>query len=485
AGPVMSGKPRRKVFAPTGPCPRARPVSNCSGTPPSPAGFAAGGGGVGGVGGVANSSTSPVPPATSMGAGKSDARLLAAGAAAAAAAVAAAAATSPAREADAEGGRQILRPLHLRDAEDGRDDDKKRSQKSHFLGKPPIHRSQSTGRFKSCGRRCGGCGLRLRLGRSKEIDSLCRNWFVDGQLICLDSLNRRWQPGQEAAELGGVYEGDPDQHRLSSSDLSRRKKKSIRRKIELPQLERTQAVAAAPGSEIFASGASSSSVRPTRERARWWRRAGAVPGVPQNRILRMRTSNSGWPARSSAVLVGHKKQAAKAQKIYNEFVAFQAPRELLDLGWGRKASERDRTSFFGDGGAVRDAKGLCAYLDSDSRHGSVPLEGPLRLTGLESGRNYRSWGRDPLRLTGLESTGSSDAAGTSALKTGSREFGQYNALDNHQLHGSIDKHLFEQAQKRIQALMEKDSYQRFLRSEVYLSHLNSASAASNRSSGFK
>uniref|UniRef100_A0A1I8JB86 RGS domain-containing protein n=1 Tax=Macrostomum lignano TaxID=282301 RepID=A0A1I8JB86_9PLAT len=78
-------------------------------------------------------------------------------------------------------------------------------------------------------------------------------------------------------------------------------------------------------------------------------------------------------------LTGPKRQALKAQKIYNEFVAFQAPREV--------------------------------NLDSTTRLATI------------------------------------------------------NAM------GSPDRHLFEQAQKRIQALMEKDSYQRFLRSEVYQAHL--------------
>uniref|UniRef100_A0A1I8H3A2 RGS domain-containing protein n=1 Tax=Macrostomum lignano TaxID=282301 RepID=A0A1I8H3A2_9PLAT len=210
------------------------------------------------------------------------------------------------------------------------------------------------------------------------------------------------QPGQEAAELGGVYEGDPDQHRLSSSDLSRRKKKSIGEKLSFLNWKGPGGGGGA-GSEIFASGASSSSVRPTRDQVvRWGSSFDSLLndkyGLALFRaFLKTEYSDENiefWVAcEEFRALVGHKKQAAKAQKIYNEFVAFQAPRE-------------------------------------------VNLDSTTRLTTINS-------------------------------------------------MGSIDKHLFEQAQKRIQALMEKDSYQRFLRSEVYLSHLNSASAASNRSSGFK
>ncbi|PAA80534.1 hypothetical protein BOX15_Mlig029753g1 [Macrostomum lignano] len=89
-------------------------------------------------------------------------------------------------------------------------------------------------------------------------------------------------------------------------------------------------------------------------------------------------------------LSGPKKQTMKAQKIYNEFVAFQAPREV--------------------------------NLDSTTRLATI------------------------------------------------------NAM------GSPDGHLFEQAQKRIQALMEKDSYQRFLRSEVYQNHLRDAAKSNPGSS---
>ncbi len=39
------------------------------------------------------------------------------------------------------------------------------------------------------------------------------------------------------------------------------------------------------------------------------------------------------------------------------------------------------------------------------------------------------------------------------------------------LNGKADSTTFEMAQKRIQYLMEKDSYQRFLRSQIYQSLL--------------
>uniref|UniRef100_A0A1I8IXJ3 CCHC-type domain-containing protein n=2 Tax=Macrostomum lignano TaxID=282301 RepID=A0A1I8IXJ3_9PLAT len=91
-------------------------------------------------------------------------------------------------------------------------------------------------------------------------------------------------------------------------------------------------------------------------------------------------------------LIGLKKQTLKAQKIYTEFVAFQAPRE-----------------------------------HQAARHSLKPLPTSQLQVNLDS---------------------------TTRLAT-------INAM------GSPDSHLFEQAQKRIQALMEKDSYQRFLRSEVY------------------
>ncbi|PAA79334.1 hypothetical protein BOX15_Mlig010798g2 [Macrostomum lignano] len=262
-----------------------------------------------------------------------------------------------------------------------------RLDKVRQLGKPAIHRSQSTGDSQG-GASGTGCATGVAEGGATPAHAL----FLQHKQKARPRKSHE-DGGESRDSAGGVYDGEDS--RTSSGD-SRKKKKSIGEKLNF--LSRKSPGENSPTStkgragDSSAASASEKSVRavkPNYEQVQRWGNSfdsllNDKYGLALFRaFLKTEYSDENiefWVAcEEYRGLTGPKRQALKAQKIYNEFVAFQAPREV--------------------------------NLDSTTRLATI------------------------------------------------------NAM------GSPDRHLFEQAQKRIQALMEKDSYQRFLRSEVYQAHL--------------